>query len=199
MARFKSFVKYGGKPHGIWMYEDLASQDRPFMSPTLFKEFYEKPYRELIGAAHDLGCDFHMHCCGKIDALIPQLIDYGLDALELDSPRMTGYANLRPFRGKIMFWACVNIQTIYVKGTPGQCEREVWHMMRNLGTPDGGFGAYYYPQTSHIQAPKENVRAFGDGLKRFGTYASVPRDWWERPVPERWDENGTDIVPDLPA
>ena len=44
------------------------------------------------------------------------MIKWGLDAIELDSPRMSGYPDLKPYRGKIMFWGCVNIQSIYVTG-----------------------------------------------------------------------------------
>jgi hypothetical protein len=49
---------------------------------------------------------------------------------------MSGYNDLKEYRGKIMFWGCVNIQSIYIHGTPEEVEREVWHMVRNLGTPD---------------------------------------------------------------
>ncbi len=198
-TQVKMFKKYGGDPHGVFLYEDLGTQDRPFLNPRMFKEFYEPVYRTLFDAAHDIKCEFHLHCCGKIDPLLPDLIEWGLDALELDSPRMCGYQDLKPFRGKLMFWGCVNIQSIYVNGTPAECEREVWHMMRNLGTPSGGFGAYLYPQFRHIKAPTANIRAFKEGLKKFGTYANVPSQWWETPVPEIWQENNEDIVPPLPS
>jgi hypothetical protein len=93
-----------------------------------------------------------------------------VDALELDSPRMTGFPALAPFRGKIMMWGCVDIQRIYTLGTPAEVEAEVGRMVSELGTPDGGFGAYIYPQPYHIQAPKENEEAFMRGLKKYGTY-----------------------------
>ncbi|MHA1274280.1 MAG: uroporphyrinogen decarboxylase family protein [Promethearchaeota archaeon] len=189
------WIKFGGKPHGFLLIEDLAAQDGPFLSPKMFREFYEPVYGELIKAAHDRGCTWVHHCCGKIDVLIPDLIKWGTDALELDSPRMTGYENLRPFRGKIMFWGCVNIQSIYTQGTPDMCEREVWHMMQNLGTKEGGFGAYFYPQPNHIKVPPENIKAFKRGLEKYGTYSKIPSHWWDYPIPNKWDN---DIVPPLP-
>ena len=122
-------------------------------------------------------------------------MEWGLDALELDSPRMTGYSALKPFRGKIMFWGCINIQSIYVKGTPEEVEREVWHMLRNLGTPKGGFGFYFYPQTYHIQVPKENISAFTRGVKKYGNYSKIPPHWWDYPTLSEWDYA---TVPPLP-
>jgi hypothetical protein len=39
-----------------------------------------------------------------------------------------------------------------------------------LGTPEGGYGAYLYPQKHHIGLPKENEKAFVRGLKEYGSY-----------------------------
>jgi hypothetical protein len=194
-AVMDAWVASGAAPHGFMMYDDLADQQRPFMNPGIFAEFYEPVFRPIIEHAHRLGCEVHLHSCGKIDALIPLFIDWSLDALEFDSPRMTGYDNLSAFRAKIMMWGCVNIQSIYPRGTPEECEREVWHMVRNLGTEEGGFGAYFYPQPNHIGAGKDNIRAFRRGLKAYGTYRNIPPSWWGHPLPETWE---SDVVPPLP-
>ena len=188
----------GANPHGFIIYDDLGDQLNPFMSPGMFKEFYEPVYRRIIEEAHRSGCDTILHSCGKVDPLIPHFIEWGLDAFEFDSPRMCGYPDLAPYRGKIAFFGCVNIQTIYSRGTPEQCRREVWHMIRNLGTEKGGFGAYFYPEIHHIGASKENVRAFEQGLRDFGVYANIPKSWWEHPAPEEWPELEVPPLPPAP-
>jgi uroporphyrinogen decarboxylase len=195
VKNMKAFVKYGGHPNGFIIFDDFGTQDNLFMNPKLFAKFYEPVFRTLYETAHELKCEFHHHSCGKIDKIIPYLMEWGLDALELDSPRMTRYPNLKPFRGKLMIWGCVNIQTIYPHGTPEECEREVWHMVRNLGTPEGGYGAYFYPQPSDIQVPKENIQAFKKGLKKYGNYSEIPLHWWSYPIPNEWDDK---IVPPVP-
>lgn len=189
------WIKVGAEPHGFVLYDDLGDQKGSFFNPKTFKEFYEPVYKRLIDRAHELGCEFHLHCCGKINRIMPILIEWGLDAIELDSPRTTGYPNLNEFRGKLMIWACVNIQSIYNQGTSDECEREVWHMMRNLGTPNGGFGAYFYPQEDHIQVPRENAIAFQEGLNKYGVYQNIPSHWWTYPIAKEWNPN---IVPPLP-
>jgi hypothetical protein len=123
------------------------------------------------------------------------LIEWGLDAIELDSPRMSGYVDLRPYRGKIMFWGCVNIQSIYTLGTPEEVEREVWHMVRNLGTENGGFGAYLYPQPKDIRTKRANIRAFKKGVKKYGVYSEIPAHWWDYPITDLWEDS---VVPPLP-
>jgi len=191
----KMWIKFGAIPHGFVLYDDLGEQTGPFFSPRIFKQFYETVYRRLIETVHELGCEFHLHCCGKIDRIIPLLIEWGLDAIELDSPRMTGYPELNQFRGKIMIWACINIQSIYTQGTPEECEREVWHMIRNLGTREGGFGAYFYPQVDHIQVPESNINAFIKGLEKYSVYNNIPEHWWTSPLINDWKYNK---VPPLP-
>ena len=122
-------------------------------------------------------------------------MDWGLDAIEFDSPRMSGYNDLKEYRGKIMFWGCVNIQSIYTHGTPEEVEREVWHMIRNLGTKDGGFGAYFYPQPKVIRVSRKNIKAFGKGLEKYGTYSNIPSKWWNYPTVDLWNDSK---VPPLP-
>ncbi|MCP4683438.1 MAG: hypothetical protein GY864_13990, partial [Desulfobacterales bacterium] len=87
----EAWVKFGGKPHGFLIYDDLADQRRPFISPKMFEEFYKPVFKTIFDKVHDLGCDIHLHSCGKIDPLLPYLVDWGVDALELDSPRTVGY------------------------------------------------------------------------------------------------------------
>ena len=192
----KNSFKFGLKPDGIWIVDDLGEQKGPFFSPKMFKQHYESSYRTIINGAHDLGLDVHLHCCGKIDRLIPNLIEWGLDAIELDSPRMSGYPDLSPYRGKIMFWGCVSIQSIYTQGTPEEVEREVWHMMRNLGTKNGGFGAYFYPTPRDLKTPRRNIKAFQTGLDNYGNYSKIAPTWWDYPTQEKWHDFE---VPPLPS
>lgn len=195
----KNSFKFGIIPHGFWIYDDLGEQSGPFFGVKTFNKFYEPVYRSLIEEAHNLGCEFFIHCCGKVDRLLPSFIDWGLDAIEFDSPRMNGYPDLEPYRGKISMWGCINIQSIYNHANPDECEREVWHMIRNLGTKEGGFVAYFYPQPDVIRVPLENINAFREGLKKYGNYSKIPSRWWDYPVPKVWkDEHKKDIVPPLP-
>ncbi|MFX1337183.1 MAG: hypothetical protein ACFFDK_01095, partial [Promethearchaeota archaeon] len=89
--------------------------------------------------------------------------------------------------------------TIYPHGTPEECEREVWHMVRNLGTPQGGYGAYIYPQPYDIQVPKENIQAFKKGLRKYGKYSEIPSHWWSYPVPNEWNDKVVPPVPPMKA
>jgi len=68
-------------------------------------------------------------------------------------------------------------------------------MVRNLGTKDGGFGAYFYPQPKVIRVSRKNIKAFGKGLEKYGTYSNIPSKWWDYPTVDLWDDSK---VPPLP-
>ena len=162
------------KPDAFFGADDLGTQHQLFFSPAIFKKFYAEPYKKVINFVHDHGCDFILHSCGNVGELIPIFIDLGVDALEFDSPRMTGYETLLKFRGKIPFWACVNIQSVYPFGTPEKVEQEVKKMIETFSTHEGGYLAYYYADLQVLNVPKRNVRAFDKGLKKWGKY---PLKW----------------------
>ena len=178
----RAWVKFGAKPHGFMIYDDLGAQTNTFISPSMFADFFEPVYKKIIDAVHEMGCELHLHSCGKVDPFVPLFLDWGLDALELDSPIMIGYEDMASFRGKIMKWGCIDIQQIYTNGTPEECEQEVDRMIRCMGTKNGGFGAYFYPQTYHIGVPKAIISAFKKGLKKYGNYSKIPDHIWEQPI-----------------
>lgn len=193
----KSSIKFGLEPHGVWLTDDLGEQSGPFINPKMFESLYKSSYKRIFDVAHDFGLDVHQHCCGKVDRLLPILIKWGLNAIQFDSPRMSGYNDLMQYRGKIMFWGCVNIQSIYWKGTPEEIEREVWHMVRNLGTRKGGYGASFYDDSKVIKVPRKNIRAFSKGLEKYGDYSKIPAHWWDCPTVESWNDFEVPPLPPL--
>ena len=162
------------KPDGIWACDDLGSQQAPFISPAFFKKFYSDPYKKITRYVHDHNATFHLHSCGNIGQLIPTLIESGVDALEFDSPRNSGFDELVKYRGKFPFWACVNIQSVYPRGTPEEVEQEVKEMIRTFSAQEGGFIADFYPDPRVIGVPKRNIKAFHAALKKWGNY---PLKW----------------------
>ena len=158
------------KVDAIWACDDLGAQDALFFSPETFKKFYAEPYKRIINYLHDHEVAFHLHSCGDIGELIPTLMDIGVDSLEFDSPRLSGFEKLREFRGKLPFWACVNIQSVYPLGTPEEVEQEVIKMIQTFSTEEGGYLAYFYLDRNVVNIPKRNERAFSKALKKWGKY-----------------------------
>jgi uroporphyrinogen decarboxylase len=110
-----------------------------------------------------------MHSCGSITALLPDMIDAGLDAV---NPVQTNCKLMEPerlksqFRDQITLWGggC-NTQRILPKGTPEEVRADVFHNLDIL-FPGGGF---VFQQIHNIQAdvPPENIVAMFDAVAEW--------------------------------
>ena len=166
----KAWSKYNAD--AVFCMDDMGAQDRPFVSPKIYREFFKEPFKRIVNHAHDHEMSFILHSCGNNLDLMPIWIDeIGVDAFQFDSPRMNGLDNLAKFKGKTCFWNVVDIQTIYPFATPAQIEDEVKVMIDKLATPNGGLVLRdYFGAHSVLNAPKENVKMFQKAAKKYGKY-----------------------------
>jgi uroporphyrinogen decarboxylase len=84
-----------GLPDGVWVYEDMGFKDRPFMSPAMYESLIQPAHAKLFGWLHGRGLKVIVHSCGFVEALVPGLIDAGMDMLQamevkagMDLPRL---------------------------------------------------------------------------------------------------------------
>ena len=72
-----------GLPDGIWYYEDMGFKQRPFMSPAMYRDIIKPAHQKTIDFAHSLGLPVIMHSCGFIEPLLPDMVDAGIDCLQV--------------------------------------------------------------------------------------------------------------------
>lgn len=78
---------------------------------------------------------------------------------------------MQKYAGKICFICCVNIQTVYPKGTPEDVVKEVLTMMNALGNQRAGFIAIDYEEAETVlKIPKANIKTFENTVKKYGHY-----------------------------
>lgn len=63
----------------IEFHDDWGSQRAPLFSPDIVKEKILPHMRRLIDHCHSLGMYFQLHSCGFIEALVPLMIEAGID------------------------------------------------------------------------------------------------------------------------
>lgn len=104
--------------------DDWGSQQSLLVNPELWKKYFKPMYRDYIDIAHKYNKKIFMHSDGYILAIIPELIDMGLDAVNSQIFCM-GVENLAQFKGKITFWGEIDRQHLIPHGTPEQIEKAV--------------------------------------------------------------------------
>ncbi len=72
-----------GYPDGIWFYEDMGFKAKPFMSPTMYREIIKPGHVKTIDFAHSHNLPVIMHSCGYIEPLLADMIDAGIDCLQV--------------------------------------------------------------------------------------------------------------------
>jgi len=132
--------RFPGRIHGLLIPDDWGGQDSTFVSVPMWQKFFAPHYRAIAEHLHRAGIHFWLHTDGRINDLIPVLIDSGLDVINLPSSHVVGLEDIsRRFRGKLCFFNGVDIQMTLNFGTDAEIEAEARKLVEKWGTPKGGF------------------------------------------------------------
>jgi len=168
-----------GKVDAVWIFDDWGVQDRLLIRPELWRQFYKPRYARMIAEAHRYGLAFIVHSCGKIDDVLDDCIEIGLDVIQQDQQENMGLENLsRRFGGRICFFNPVDIQSVMQRGTPQQVAAYARRMVKLLGDFNGGFIAKWYNDPEGAGHSQENIEAMCRAFVEYGVYplADLPED-----------------------
>jgi uroporphyrinogen decarboxylase len=150
----------GGRIDLYLLISDLGSQHGPLISLAMFRQFVAPYLGEMARHIHQLGGRVLFHCCGAIDAFIPDLIELGVDVLDPIQPVAPDMAPERlkaKYGDRLSFHDGIDMQKLLPFGTPEQVEAEARSYCEVLGR-GGGYilGAAHLFQSD---VPTENVLA----------------------------------------
>lgn len=149
--------------------EDLGMQVGPMISPDLFRRYIKPSYQRLMAPAREAGCIIHMHSDGDIRSLVDDLIDGGVQVVNLQD-QVNGLEWIKDrLAGKYCIDLDIDRQEITRFGTPRQIDDLIRTEVEMLGTPQGGLLMIYglYPDV-----PLENVKALMDAMERYAGHWS---------------------------
>jgi len=153
------YRRFGNRIDGIFLTDDWGTQRGPLIRPVMFDEYFAPCYRQLFGAIHGYGWHVILHSCGKINLLVPRLIELGVDVLNMQQPRAYGLVEFgQQFRGKVCFLTTVDIQATLPRNDPEAICEEARLLVENWGTPDGGFIVFNYGDAEALGAQPEMTR-----------------------------------------
>ncbi len=148
--------------YGIW--DDFASQEGLMISPETWRRFYKPWHRRIIAEAKRYGLLVCYHICGNCTAVIPDLIDMGVDLLDpvqVSARQMDLEILQREFGRDICLHGGLDSQALLTRGSPEQIRQEVRRAQR-LYEGRGGLilGPSHYLTTD---TPLENILAVYEG------------------------------------
>jgi uroporphyrinogen decarboxylase len=144
----------------IWLGDDVGQQQGMLMSPRHWRRFLKPRMADIIervkGVNPALKVAYHTDGC--VYAIVPELIEIGLDVLNPVQPAAMDPARLKREYGKqLCFWGSIDEQYTMPFGSPDEVRREVLDRVATVGY-DGGL---ILAPTHHLQldTPLENFWA----------------------------------------
>ncbi len=70
------------KPDVINFHDDWGTQKSMFFNPDLWRELIKPQIVKAVEACHRNGIYFEMHSCGKVEKVVPEFVEMGMDAFQ---------------------------------------------------------------------------------------------------------------------
>ncbi|HOE95344.1 MAG TPA: uroporphyrinogen decarboxylase family protein [Candidatus Sumerlaeota bacterium] len=129
--------------HGIILWDDWGHQDGLLIAPEMWRQWFRPHYERQFRLAHELGLTVWFHCCGKIDAIVQDFHEIGVDVINISQPNVVDLPRVGAgLRGKQAFMLPISYQTVSISGTPEDIQAEAERLFGLLGTEQGGFVGY---------------------------------------------------------
>lgn len=157
--------------HGVAFWDDWGTQESLVISPEKWREFFKPRYQKEFELIHSQGMDVFFHSCGAIESVIPDLIEIGVDMLNIGQPNLFNIEELgKKYGGEICFVCPVSYQTTSISGTKEMIENDVKEYMEHLGCFHGGLIGYI-EDYKIMGMSEENYQACVHAFEKFGNYA----------------------------
>ncbi len=169
------FDRFGDRIDIVKELDDMGTQSNLWISPEMYQELI-KP--RLIKLVHFIKSrkpevKMMMHSCGSIFAIIPDLIDAGVEILnpvQYSAQGMDPVEIKKQFGKDIVVWGGgIDTQRILPRGTVQEVIDETKRML-DIFMPGGGF-VFAPVHAIQYDVPTENILAMWETVKEFGRYS----------------------------
>ncbi len=141
--------------------DDIAGQRGMLMKLGVWREFLKPRLAATVRAVKQARADTFVfyHSDGNVEAVIPELIEVGIDILNPVQPECMDPAAMKlKYGDRLSFWGTVSVQQTMPFGTPEEVRAEVRSRIRTVGK---GGGLILAP--AHVLGPEtswDNIVAF---------------------------------------
>ncbi len=145
------------------LWDDVASQETMLFDPALWRAHIKPRLAEEIALIRDHGLLSLYHECGNIRPILPDLIEIGVNGVEVfqtTASEMDVLSITRDFGGKIAFYGGIDVQTLLTRGTTEEVRSTVRSNARAFAGRGGYIAANSHNGTTDIR--NENIIAMFD-------------------------------------
>jgi len=124
----------------IWWGDDVSNERGPYISPELYREMIKPLYAHMIQEVKKINKNVKIayHCDGKLDWILDDLVELGIDILNPVQPDVNDVAEIKKKYGKhFTFWGNVDTRNVMSNGSCSDVVEEVKNVISTLA-PGGG-------------------------------------------------------------
>jgi len=158
----------------VWLGDDVATQLGMMISPQMWRTYlkprYAKLFAEFRSRRRDIAIAYHS--CGNCEAIIPEMMEIGLDVLNPVQPLAIDPLVVKSRYGEsLTLFGAMDVQHVMPFGSPGDVRAETKRLIEGCSR-GGGFilaGAHHFQSDTDLS----NVFAFYEAAKEFGSYERI--------------------------
>ena len=160
----RTISDYGDSIDAIGWTDDYGGQNNLLISPRSWRKLFKPRLAILSEHIRKTGKFVYFHSCGNIEAIMPDLIEIGVDLLNPIQPETMDIFKLKQEYGRdICFFGGLGTQHGLTNGSPVQVREEVQKCILKLGENGGLVAAPAKEIMSNV--PFENAVALIDALR----------------------------------
>lgn len=151
--------------------DDIATQRALLVSPETYRRWIKPFHADAVAAARQVNprVDVLYHSDGALTALLPDLLDAGVTAINPVQPEaMPPWQIKQAFGDRLTLWGCCGSQSVYAFGSKDAVLDDLRMLMRTVA-PGGGFVLQFYNMllTDRVM---DNLRCFFEAFWEVAQY-----------------------------
>jgi len=153
---------------GIYFLDDWGTMEGLMVNPEKWRKLFKPCYSRMFQQVHKKGCHVFFHSDGKVFEIIPDLIEIGVDALNVQVSLIGLDPLIERFAGKLCILPDIDRQHLLPFGTPKEIAVHVKKLIKEFGDFDGGTISW---GEIGPDVPLENAEVM---LRTFDNYGRYP-------------------------
>jgi hypothetical protein len=150
---------------GLHFGDDWGGQRSLLIRPEAWRRIFKPRYAAMFERVQAAGMDVWFHSDGYINEIIGDLIDIGVDVINIQAAVVGHDWIARNARGRVAFRTDIDRQRVLPFGSPAEVKEEVQRTFEACGTAHGGLVAC---GEVGPDVPLENIRAMYDAFREYG-------------------------------
>lgn len=135
------------------MHDDYGMNDNMFMSLDTWRRIFKPQLKRIVEAVHEKGMLYEHHSCGFIEPIVPDLVEIGVDALDVWQVCNTNMRSIKDkYQKQLTFGGGFDNQGVFDKVgvTFEECYNETKRAVE-LMAPGGSYVAFTITVTNDFQ------------------------------------------------